>query len=162
MKNFTIAAVAIAIGLALSTIAMAKPMPKAEYKSGRDNIATEFRIAKAHCDLLRTRAKDICMARADGRKNVALAELAARYQPSQSARHDVRVAKAQAAYEVAREECHGLARKDNDVCVKNAEAARDDGAAVKAKTRTARTYQAFREKYAQLRAQRHNEIAGAR
>jgi hypothetical protein len=163
MKKMTIAAMASAISLAFSATAMANAMPKTEYKIAKKNITTEYKVAKAGCGTLLANAKDICMAEAKGKESVALAELAARNHPGRNARNDVRIAKAQAAYAVAREKCDDLAGNANDVCVKEAESARNAARTDSMpKIKTARARKTFREKSAQVRAEARTEILGAR
>jgi cytochrome c5 len=83
--------------------------------------------------------KDICVAEAKGKENVAKAELEARYTPSGNNNYAVSVARANAEYSVAREKCDdktGDARKD---CVKEAKAAQSKATAdAKAEKKTAK------------------------
>ena len=163
MKKMTIAALASAISLAFNAAAMAHAMPKAEYKNAHRNITTAYKAAKAGCHPLLANAKDICMAQAKGNQSVALAELAARDHPGRNARNDVRIARAQAAYAVAREKCDDLAGNANDVCRKEAEAARNaDRTDSMTKIRISKAHKAFSEKAAQVRAQARKELADAR
>lgn len=122
MNRFSISAIAIAIGLAFSSGAMAQTMSKDEYKSAKDGIAAEYKSAKAACGSLSGNAKDICKAEASGKEKVAKAELEAKYKPSVDARYKVRVAKADADYALAKEKCDDLAGNVTDVCVKEAKA----------------------------------------
>jgi hypothetical protein len=114
---------AVAIGFSAGTGAMAQTMSKDEYKSARDGIAAEFTAAKADCQSLSANARDICNAKAGGRDNVAKADLEARYKPSEKASYELRVARADADYRVAREICDDKAGNVKDVCVKEAKAA---------------------------------------
>ena len=52
------------------------------------------------------------------------AELDARYKPPQKADYSVTVAKAEAAYDIAKEKCADKAGNEKDVCVKEAKAAK--------------------------------------
>jgi hypothetical protein len=120
----TLVAVVAAIGLAFGAVAPANAMSKTEYGAVKKKIELRYKIAKIRCDRLRANAKDICMAEAKGEATVALAELDAKRHPGSSARYDVRIAKAQAVYAVAREKCDDLAGSANVACVKETEAAR--------------------------------------
>jgi osmotically-inducible protein OsmY len=62
------------------------------------------------------------MAEAKGKENVAMAELEAHSNPSEKARHDVNIAKAEAAYAVAKEKCDVKTGNDKTACVKEAQA----------------------------------------
>jgi hypothetical protein len=67
-------------------------------------------------------AKDICVAEAKGKDNVAKADAEAAYANTPKARENARVAHAQANYNVAIEKCDDLAGNSKDVCVKEAKA----------------------------------------
>ena len=123
MNKFNINALAVAIGLAFSTGAMAIEMSKAEYTGQKGAIAAEFKSAKANCGGAAANAKDICIAKAQGSEQVAKAELEARYKPTEKSHYQVRVAKAEAAFAVANQECDDKAGNVKDVCVKQAKAA---------------------------------------
>ena len=123
-------AIAIAIGLAFSAGASAQSMSKAEYKSGKDGIAAEYKSARATCAPLSGTRKDgsrgkikrqICETEAKGKKDVARAELEARYSPSNQNRDAVNTAKAKADYSVAKERC-GEADHVKLVCLEEAKA----------------------------------------
>ena len=124
MKPTIIPAVAAAISLALGAVAPASAMSKSEYGFVMKKIEFRYKIAKKQCDRLLANAKDICMAEAKGKANVALAELAAKKHPGRGARYDVHIARAEAVYAVAREKCDDLTGRANAACVKETEAAR--------------------------------------
>jgi hypothetical protein len=123
MNKINIGAIVLAISLACSGNAMAQNMSKSEYKAAHKHIVAEYTSDKAHCGSLAGNARDICIAEAKGKEKVAKAELEARYKPSKKTRYDVRVAKAEADYAVAREKCDDKAGNAKDVCVKEAKAA---------------------------------------
>lgn len=113
--------IAVAAALGCATSAMA--LTKAEIKTEKDRIAAEFKASKAKCDDLKGNAKDICMAEAKGTNKVAKAELEARDKDTAKARYNVRIARAEAGYDVARERCDDLSGNTKGVCVKDAKAA---------------------------------------
>jgi hypothetical protein len=123
MKKFNISAIAIAISLAFAGGAMAQNMSKEQYKSGKDNIAAEYKAANAACGSLSGNAKDICKAEASGKEKVALSTLDAENKPSVDASYKVRVARADADYSVAKERCDDKAGNVKDICLKEAKAA---------------------------------------
>jgi hypothetical protein len=123
MKNSTITAVAAAISLSFSVAAMADSMSKSEYNADKNNIQAEYKSAKAICGQYKSNAKDICVAEAKGKENVALAELEATYQPGPKASYNVLIARAEADYSVAKQKCDEMAGNSKDVCVKEAKAA---------------------------------------
>jgi hypothetical protein len=113
-------AIAAAIALAFSAGAAAQSMSRDQYRSGMDGIADSYKSAKAACDSFSANAKDICRAGASGKESIARAELEARYKPSEDASYNVRVARAEADYSVARQKCDDSAGNVKDVCVKEA------------------------------------------
>ena len=120
--------IAIALGVALSSGAMAGPfMTKNVYKAEKDRIKTEYKAEKERCDSLSGNAKDICLAEAKGNQDVAEADLDANHKPSKESRY-----KANAEYEVAKEKCDDQAGNAEDICLKDAKAAE---AAAKANAR---------------------------
>jgi len=123
MKKLTITTAAAAFSLAFSAAAMADSQSKAEYKADKNSIQAEYKSAKAVCDQFKANAKDICVAEAKGKENVALSELEARYHPSPKANYNVLIAKAQADYSVAAQKCDDMSGNAKDVCVKEAKAA---------------------------------------
>lgn len=124
MKRATTTVLAAAIGLAFGTAAFASAtMSKADHKSAKGAITADYKSAKAGCGPLAGNGKDICMAEARGREKVALAELQATYEPSEKARYDVRLAKAEAAHAVAKEKCDERTGNAKDVCRKEAASA---------------------------------------
>jgi hypothetical protein len=124
MKNFKISAIVLALGFVFSAGAMAESMTKNQYKSHVKSIESEYKVDKAACDSFAGNAKDICVAEAKGKQNVAKAELEVNYKPSVKARYDANVVKADADYSVATEKCDDKAGNDKDVCVKEAKAAK--------------------------------------
>jgi hypothetical protein len=123
MTRTSISAIALAIGFAFSTGAMAQNMSKSDYTQQKDAIAAQFKAAKAGCDGSAGNAKDICVAKAEGGQMIAKAELEASYKPTQKSRYEVRAANADAAYLLAKQECDDKAGNAKDVCMKEAKAA---------------------------------------
>jgi hypothetical protein len=113
-----LAAAALALG------ASAAGLSKAEYQASKDRIAAEYKTAKAGCDSMPANAKDVCLAQARGGEKVALADLAAQYQPTVKSRYDARISHADADYSVAKEKCDDQAGNAKDVCVKEAQVKR--------------------------------------
>ena len=96
-------------------------------KDARDmsikNADALYKSDKAACDALNGNAKDICVEEAKGKEKVAKADADAAYQNTPKAREAARTARADAAYEVAKEKCDDLAGNPKDVCIKEAKAA---------------------------------------
>jgi hypothetical protein len=98
-------------------------MSKEGYTSAKSNAAAQYKADKDACSSLSGNAKDICIAEAKGKDNVALADAEAAYQNTAKHRETARIARAQGNYDVAIERCDDLAGNTKDVCVKEAKAA---------------------------------------
>jgi len=122
MNKINMTAIAAAIGFVFSAGVMAQSMSKDAYKAAEDLIAAEYTTDKAKCDSLSGNLKDVCIAEAKGKENVAKAELEARNEPTEKNRYKAYIAKAEADYAVANEKCDDKAGNDKDVCVKEAKA----------------------------------------
>jgi hypothetical protein len=138
MKKLSVTVIAAAITLAFSAGALAaQAISNDEYKARKDRIAVEYKSGKAACKSLSANAKDVCIAEAKGKEKVAMAELEAARKPSDKTRHAVAIAKAEAAYEVAREKCDDTAGADKTACLMKAKAAETrDKADAKAQKKT--------------------------
>ena len=98
-------------------------MSKEGYAQAKKDADAQYKIDKERCSSLSGNAKDICMAEAKGKDDVARAEAAAAYENTPKTRENARVAHAEAAYKVSIEKCDDLAGNQKDVCVKEAKAA---------------------------------------
>jgi hypothetical protein len=98
------------------------PMSKESYTMARTGADAQYKIDKDACASLSGNAKDICVAQAKGKDNVAKADAEAAYENTPKARENARVVLAQANYDVAIEKCDDLAGNRKDVCVKEAKA----------------------------------------
>jgi len=99
---------------------MTAPMSKASYTQAVKDADAQYKIDKEACSSLSGNAKDICVAEAKGKENVAKADAEAAYKHTPKARENARIAHAQASYNVAIEKCDDLAGNRKDVCVKEA------------------------------------------
>jgi hypothetical protein len=124
MTSLKINAVALAAGLAFSTVAAAESMSKTQYESAEKRIEADHKAARATCNTLAGNTKAICVAEAEGKASVARADLLVQYQPSIEHSHDALVAKADATYAVAMDRCNAKGGNEKDVCVKEAKAAK--------------------------------------
>jgi hypothetical protein len=109
--------------VAFSWGAVAAPLSKLEYKAGKTDVEARYKADKKACDARTGNAKDICKEEAKGAEKVALADLKAQYEPSTQHRYDLSVAKARAAFAVAKEKCDDLNGNPKDVCRREADAA---------------------------------------
>jgi hypothetical protein len=163
MNKLTISAIALAISLAFSAGAMAAAMSKADYKADKDKISDEYKSAKAGCASLSGNAKDICVAEVKGKEKVAKAELEAIYQPTVKNHYEVRVVKAEAVYEVAKQKCDDLSGNPKHVCVKEAKAVEASAKAdAKAQMKTTDAHLTANEKTAEAHSDANAKTAEAR
>jgi len=159
MKLLTIAA---AVALAFGTAAQAQqrqdtaqegkptassPAPerntaKADRKGGdrqarkaeEDRIEADAKAAKAKCDGMDGKQKDVCQQEAKAKEKVAKAELDAKYDNSPRKQRKVEEVKAEGEYEVAKARCDMQKGNKEDACEKQAKATYDKAKAdIKAK-----------------------------
>ncbi|MEQ1485254.1 hypothetical protein [Methyloglobulus sp.] len=118
-------ALALVIGLVISTGIMAEEsLPKNKYESLGKQIDAVYDEDNAACNALIGNFKDICEATAKGKTNIAKAVLEHNYKPTAKTMYNMRVTKADADYSVAAQKCDDKAGNAEDVCVKEAKAAR--------------------------------------
>lgn len=122
-RNINLSIGTLTLGLVFSIGALAEGFSKDVYKANKEAIEAEYKAAKSACDSMGGNQKDICIAQAKGRESVGLAELKANYQPSPKTQFEARVAKIEADYAVAREQCDDKAGNAKDVCINDAKAA---------------------------------------
>ncbi|MFZ2307206.1 MAG: hypothetical protein WAW73_11675 [Rhodoferax sp.] len=122
MKLHPLNSLAFAMVLGFGLAAHAQTMTKPDLKMARDGVEKDYKAAKVACDSLSGNAKKICVVEAKGNEKSALAEIDARNKPSANADRKVRDAKAEAAYDLAKQKCQDLAGNPKDVCIKEAKA----------------------------------------
>jgi hypothetical protein len=116
-------ALAIALLLAAAGAQAATHMSRADYGAAKDRISADYKAERASCDKLSGNAKDICVEQSKGKESVARAELEADHTGKATDRNKVAIAKADAVYAVAKEECDDKAGNAKDTCVTEARAA---------------------------------------
>jgi hypothetical protein len=120
LLNFKISLIAAGL-LALST-AQAANMTRDDYSAAKSRISSQYKSDKSACNSLKSNAKDVCVEEAKAKEKVAKAELEFAHSGKPADENKVRVARAEAAYAVAKEKCDDLAGNAKDVCVKEAKA----------------------------------------
>jgi hypothetical protein len=116
---FAAAGLCMAGGVSAQTQTMSKEARDAAIKHAE----AQYKMDKAACDALSGNAKDVCVEKAKGNEKVAKAEADAAFENTSKAREKARTARADSAYEVAKEKCDDLAGNPKDVCLKEAQAA---------------------------------------
>jgi hypothetical protein len=94
-------------------------------KADEDRVEADYKAAKNACDSMKGNDKQVCEADAKGKMKVAKAELEAKYEPSVSHERKVQEARAEHAYEVAKEKCDAMKGKEESACEKQAKAEHD-------------------------------------
>lgn len=122
MNANTIKLIVIATSMAWNLEGLAASMSKAEYQISHERISSEQKAAKDGCNGMSGNTRDICMAEADGKQRIALAELDWAYKPSAKRKSQILVTKAEAEYAVAIQRCDDLRADAKDLCVREAKA----------------------------------------
>ena len=112
----------IVAGVMALPVAYAANITKADYSAGKSRISADYSTDKAACAALKSNAKDVCVEEAKAKEKIAKAELEFAYTGKSADANKVLVAKAKAAYSVAKEKCDDQAGNAKDVCVKEAKA----------------------------------------
>jgi hypothetical protein len=124
MRNLAAKTLVLSAGLVFSTGALADGMTHAQYEAQEKSIKADYKAAKARCDAMGGHAEDVCEAEAKGNASVARAELEARHEPTAKNVENARTARVEANYSVAMERCEKKSGDSEDVCEKDAKAAR--------------------------------------
>lgn len=128
--------IAAALSFALAGTALAQGTPAPGSSPGtkpggpaaartEDPLDAEYKAAREKCATMKDNAKDLCMAEAKGKHRVARAEKEAQEKNTPRAQRNLALAKANAAYDVAKEKCDEQKAEAKAACVKEAKAARD-------------------------------------
>ncbi len=111
--------------LGLAWADAAPPMTEQEHGAARDRIAAQEKAEARACKRLKGNARDICHAQAQGQAKVARARLDAQYAPGPEAEQQVKYARADAEYAIARERCDDARRDARSRCLRQAKEARE-------------------------------------
>ena len=120
--GLSVAGVSAAQTYAPKTTLATASMTKDGYAQAKKDADAQYKVDKNACSSLSGNAKDICIAEAKGKDDIAKAEATAAYENTPKAREATRVAYAQANYNVSMEKCDDLAGNRKDVCVQEAKA----------------------------------------
>lgn len=124
MLGLRLAGAALALAIAGPLFA-ADDTSKMALKAEKERISTTFKADKKKCKALEGNAEDICMAEAKGRQKVGKADLAAQKDETPKKYQALAVAKADAAYEVAKERCDDRVGSQKSDCKRDAKAAHE-------------------------------------
>lgn len=113
----------VGVGLLLGSHAIAQSLSSTDLKINQGHVKSTYRVDAKACKEQAGNAKDICMADAKGKKAVAMAELDHQHKPTFKSQYKLSMAKGDAIYDVAIQQCDDLSGNPKDVCVKEAKAA---------------------------------------
>lgn len=108
--------------LGVGAAAQAATIAKSEYEARKSRISADYKVDKRACSSFSGNAKDVCIEEAKAKEKVARAELEVAYTGKASDSNKLLIAKAEAAYDVAKEKCDDLSGNAKDVCVEEAKA----------------------------------------
>jgi hypothetical protein len=114
---FAVLTGATAVGIHAFVASPASLMSRADYQEARRPLEADARIALARCRALQGTPADVCKAQARGEDRIRKAEVEVRYLGTTAAVSQVRQARAQASYHVARAKCGGLLGEDRLACL---------------------------------------------
>lgn len=120
MKTANAISMTFLLTFSFFTSAIADTLTKEAYKLEKNRISAEYKAGKDSCSNLSGDVKDVCMARVKGANDVSEAELEARMNPGAKTQYDLSIARAEANYSVAREQCNSKSGDSKDQCVRSA------------------------------------------
>jgi hypothetical protein len=97
-------------------------MGKPAYDKDKARIHADYKVDKKACASLAGNTKDVCIEEAKAKEKIALAVLEANFTGQAADQNSLVIAKAEAAYAVAKEKCDDQAGNAKDVCVEQAKA----------------------------------------
>lgn len=123
-------------------------MPKNVYDTAKEEVKAGYKAESDACDKLKDNAKDICVAEAKGRRDVALAHLEYQYTLKEGDRLKVYEEAYKARYDVAMEVCDDKSGDAKDLCQREAKTARDkDKASAKLDAKVTKAFNQADESY---------------
>lgn len=114
------------VGLALASLCAAATvmaMSDEEIRAETNRIAAQYSTAMAHCQTLQGNDKQVCVEDAKGSQRVAQAERDAKLLGDADHNYQVRIARADADYRVAKERCNEMRGDAVGICKIDAQAA---------------------------------------
>lgn len=91
-----ISAILVVVCFAFSANMMAKKISRDDYQLVKNNIASEYRLARTGCGSVAGNARDVCLSEIAGKQSETNAELDVLYKPSISTRREAGITKAKA------------------------------------------------------------------
>lgn len=114
-----------ALGISASMDTPSTLMSPANYEQLKRTIEADTRLALARCRDVSGVEREVCRAEVRAGERVKKADLQAMYHGTVSAQQDARLARAKAAYDVARARCGAQPGEARIGCLRNARAERE-------------------------------------
>lgn len=121
-RSMSILPASLLLMLGMGAAAQAGTMTKPEYEASKTGISTSYKVDKRACSSFSGNAKDVCVEEAQAKEKVARAELEVAFTGKAADENKLLVARAEAAYAVAKEKCDDHSGNAKDVCVAEAKA----------------------------------------
>jgi hypothetical protein len=118
-----ISSACILASLTFATVGHAATMSRAESREANNQVSTQYQSAKSACGTTRNNTRDICLKEAKGNYKISMAELEYKDEPTPRHLRSVSIAKADSAFNVAKEKCDDSAGNAQAVCRTEARAA---------------------------------------
>jgi hypothetical protein len=113
-------ALALGIGAAAADAAPEGAMGTEAFEAAQARVEAQAKAQRKACGRLEGLAKDVCEAEARGREKIALARLEAQRTPGPEAEKNIKFAKAEADYAIAKQRCRALKERAKDSCTARA------------------------------------------
>ena len=134
-------------------------MSKDAYKAAEHRIEAQGKARHQACDRFKGNDKDVCQVQAKGWEELAKAQLQTQYKPGPEAEKKAKFARADVAFDIAKQRCHALQDDARDKCI--AQAKHDHEAAIRlAKVEKVEEVNAQKRELAQQR-EAHQKAAPA-
>jgi hypothetical protein len=115
-------AIALAVLLAAAGAQAQQAMSKDAFRAQKKAIEATYDAHQARCKPHKGNQREVCMARVRGERDIAVAELDMRFKPSAKNDEKLRMARAEANYDVAKTQCETMEGNAKEVCQKDAKA----------------------------------------
>ena len=125
MKYLIGLVLALGIGAAAADSGAEAPLSKEALEASRERVEAQAKAQRKACDRFKGNARGVCQAEARGWEKVAEAQLEAQHQPGPEAEKNVKFAKADADYGVAKQRCQALKDRAKDHCTARAKHERE-------------------------------------
>lgn len=122
MKKHSLFFIASLLCMLIAAPAYAQSLTENEYKIQKDNIDEVHDADKERCHTLTGNKKDMCVAQADAKHKIALADLRVAYKGTSEERAKAAKVRANADYDVAKQRCQEHKGDAKDLCMTQAKA----------------------------------------